>query len=199
MIAAPIRRLYDWMGSCVHSPYADLILGFLFYLEAIFFLPTDPLLILYCIERRDRALTYATICTVFSVLGGITGYFLGVWLWNTFGEQIIHNQFINYVLTPQTFAYLSEQYKLYEWQAILIAGFTPIPYKAATLTAGFCKLSFIPFVLCSIIARGARFYMLAIVIKYFGAHIKESIDKYFNIMIGLTFVVLFATWWMLKG
>ena len=190
-----IKQFYHWMASCVYSPYAESILGFLFFLEAIFFLPTDPMLIMYCINRQEKAFRYATIATIFSVLGGVTSYFIGLILWNTVGEQIIHNRIINYVLSPATFTHLTQQYRQYEWWAILVAGFTPIPYKAATLTAGFCKLSLIPFILCSIIARGARFYLLAGIIRILGVHIQQSINRYFNIMIGLTaLAVIFSLW-----
>lgn len=193
-----IKKLYDWMGSRVYSPYADFILGFLFFLEAIFFLPTDPMLILYCLNRQKKALYYATIATVASVLGGITAYFIGATLWDIAGEEILQNRLVNYVVTPSTFSYLTEQYRQYEWWAILAAGFTPIPYKAATLTAGFCKLSFIPFVICSVIARGARFYLLAITIILFGNRIRQSIDRYFNIIIILTtLAIAFSIWWIM--
>ena len=94
------KRTYDWMGSSINSVYADYILCFLFYLEAIFFLPTDPILIVYCLERRDRALWYATVATLGSVLGGMTSYALGAVLWNCMGEQIIHNYYINCILSP---------------------------------------------------------------------------------------------------
>ena len=192
------KQLYDWMGAKVQSPYADFFLGFLFYLEAIFFVPTDPILVLYCIKRKNRALTYATITTAASVLGGITSYLLGLALWETFGQQIIHNKIINYILTPDNFAYLSAQYQRHAWLAILVAGFTPIPYKAATLTAGFCKLSFIPFVICSFIARGARFYLIALIIKFCGEHIKRSINRYFNLIVLATFATAVLIIWLLK-
>ncbi len=193
-----MKKLYSWMGSCVYSPYADYILGFLFYLEAIFFLPTDPMLIFYCIERNDRAIWYATVATVSSVLGGITSYLIGSILWDTMGDQIIHNSIINYVLTPNFFYYLAEQYRQHEWLAILIAGFTPVPYKAATLTAGFCKLSFIPFVICSVIARGSRFYLLAFIIKALGPRIKQSIERYINIVMILMFATIVGTIWFFR-
>lgn len=190
-----IKQFYGWMASCVYSPYANITLGFLFFLEAIFFLPTDPILIIYCINRRKKAFHYATIATISSVLGGITSYLIGAMLWDISGEQIIHNRIVNYVLSPATFTRLAEQYRQHEWWAILIAGFTPVPYKAATLSAGFCKLSFIPFLLCSIIARGSRFYLLAVTIKILGVHIQQSINRYFNIIIGLTtLAIIFSVW-----
>ncbi len=190
-----IKKFYDWMASCVYSPYADITLGFLFFLEAIFFLPTDPMLIMYCINRREKAFRYATIATISSVLGGITSYFIGAMLWDVAGEQIIHNKIVNYVLSPATFTHLSQQFRQHGWLAILVAGFTPVPYKAATLTAGFCKISLIPFILCSIVARGARFYLLAAAIKILGVRIQQSINHYFNIMIALTaLAIIFSLW-----
>ena len=184
------------MGASINSPYADYILGFLFYLEAIFFLPTDPILILYCLERREKAIWYATVSLIGSVLGGITSYMLGIYLWNTCGEAIIHNHWINHVLTPKMFYRLSAQYQKYEWLAVAIAGFTPVPYKAATLAAGFCKVSFIPFVLSSIVSRGARFYLLALVCKVFGEHIKDSVHKYFNLILLFAVVIIVLTVWL---
>ncbi|TET36554.1 DedA family protein [Candidatus Dependentiae bacterium] len=191
-----LKKPYEWMGASINSPYADYILGLLFYIEAIFFLPTDPILILYCLERRDKAIWYATVALIGSVLGGISSYMLGIYLWNTYGEAIIHNHIINYVLTPQMFYKLSVKYEQYNWLAVAIAGFTPVPYKAATLSAGFCKLSFIPFVISSIISRGARFYLLALMCKVFGEHIKDTVHKYFNLILLFAVLIIVLTVWL---
>ncbi len=191
-----LKKPYEWMSSTINSPYADYILGFLFFLEAIFFLPTDPILILFCLERQNRALYYATVALIGSVLGGITSYALGVALWNVCGQQIIHNPFVNYIMPPKLFYHLATQYQKYEWWAILVAGFTPVPYKAATLAAGFCKLSFAPFVIASIIARGARFYLLAIICKIWGDQIKDSVQKYFNLILLFTVILIILTVWL---
>lgn len=186
-MTASLKRLYAWMGERVYSPYADATLGILFFLESIFFLPTDPMLIVYCFERKEKAFRYASIATAASVFGGMTGYYIGFLLWESFGQQIIHNHLVNYVLSPELFAYLCKQYQAHECLAILLAAFTPIPYKAATLSAGFCKLSFVPFVICSIIGRGARFYLYAIVISIWGDRMKVYIERYFGPL------MLFAT------
>src|SRR3990167_3421207 len=193
-----IKRLYDWMGTRVYSPYADHLLSFLFYLEAIFFLPTDPMLILYCIERPKRGYYYATIATAASVLGGLTGYFIGYTLWETLGEQIIHNRIINLVLTPSMFEHLRMQFQQFESWAIFIAGFTPVPYKAATLSAGFCKLPLIPFIVCSIIGRGLRFYLYALTIGIWGRQMKYFIDRYFNLLVILAGTLIAAGIWFIK-
>lgn len=191
-----LRKLYTWMGKQVYSPYAEPILCFLFYLEAIFFLPTDPMLIVYCIERQNNAYRYATIALIGSVLGGITGYFLGYFLWDYAGSAILNNYFIKHILTQERFEYLCSQYRSYEVFAILIAGFTPVPYKAATLTAGICKLPIIPFIGASIIARGSRFFLLALLIQKFGEQIRKYIDQYFNLLVLLVLIIIGISMWL---
>lgn len=194
-----IRKLYDWMGKQVHSPHADLMLGILFFLEAIFFVPTDPMLILYCLERRDKSLWYATIATIASVIGGLTSYALGYYLWHVAGEAIITHPWVNRFVAPHTFLYLCEQYRLYDHWAILVAGFTPIPYKAATFTAGFCKLNLVPFTIYSFIARGARFYAVALMIKIWGKQIQEYIDRYFNLLVLLVMLLVGVVIWFVRS
>jgi len=193
-----VKRVYDWMGNRVYSRYGDVILGALFFLEAIFFIPTDPMLIMYCIERRNKAYYYATIATVCSVLGGLTGYYIGYTLWQTMGQQIIHHPMVSYIMTPQTFTRLCGLYKKYEAMAILAAAFTPIPYKAATLTAGFCNLAIMPFIIASIIGRGARFFLYAITISIWGKQIKQYIDRYFNLLVLCAMIVIGLAIWLMQ-
>jgi membrane protein YqaA with SNARE-associated domain len=187
-----LKALYDKLGRQVHSPYATPLLGVLFFIEAIFFVPVDPLLMLYCIENRSRALWYAAVATFASVLGGVAGYYIGFAIWETVGIRLVGLFF-----STQQFNYAIEQFRHYEIWAVLIAGFTPLPYKAVTLAAGFCKLPLIPFIICSAIARGARFFLVAIIIQIWGAQIKEFIDRYFNILVVLfTLLVIVAVWWI---
>jgi membrane protein YqaA with SNARE-associated domain len=186
-----LKKLYEWLGKQAYSPYADLLLGFIFYVEAIFFFPTDPILILYCLERRDRALRYATIATIGSVLGGLTSYGIGYYIWHVAGDAIIHQSFLNRFIKPDTFLDLCNQYRAYESWAILIAGFSFIvPYKAVTFTAGFCQLSVPPFIFYSCIVRGFRFYLVAILIKIWGTQIQEFIDRYFKLLVALVMLVV---------
>src|SRR3972149_6178452 len=120
-----LKQLYDWMGSHIDKPYADYLLGLLFYLEAIIFLPTDPILIAYCIKHQSKSFYYATIATLSSVLGGLTGYSVGYALWNSFGQQILMHPMINHFVTPVLFEQIRYQYEQHEGLAILIAGFIP--------------------------------------------------------------------------
>lgn len=187
-----LKRLYDWFGKQVHTPYATPLLVFLFFIEAIFFIPVDPLLILYCIEDRTKSLYYATLATAASVAGGIAAYYIGFAIWESIGSWLVHLLF-----TPQQFEHALENYTKYESWAVLIAGFTPLPYKVVTLTAGFCKLPFVPFVLYSLISRGARFFLVAGIIMVWGRQIKECIDRYFNLLVLLfTALVIVTLLWL---
>jgi len=188
-----LRKIYDWMGEKVKSPHATYWLAGLFFVEAFFFIPVDPLLILFCVENNKRSLYYAGIATVSSVFGGVFGYFIGAILWNSVGQTLV-----NLVISQATFDQAIFKYKLYENWAVLIAGFTPLPYKAVTLSAGFCKLPLIPFIVFSFISRGARFFLLAGAIKIWGAHIKNFIDKYFNQLALLFMAIIVLGFWLIK-
>lgn len=189
-----LRTSYTWVCKQVHGYYATHMLAFLFFIEAsILFFPVDPLLIVYCLEQRKKSWYFATIATLFSVLGGLFGYVIGIALWNVVGQFII-----TYIISPLTFEKIIIYFKEYEAAAVLIAGFTPIPYKAVTIGAGFCRLPLIPFVVCSVIARGARFYLLASIIAIWGDEVKEYIDRYFNILIMLCVLLACIGIWALK-
>jgi len=188
-----LKRMYYWCGQQVHTVYAVPLLAFLFFVEAIFFVPVDPLLILYCIEDRAQAFYFATVATLSSVAGGLMAYFIGYAIWESCGRVLV-----GLLFSPETFNQVVHSYEQYESWAVLIAGFTPIPYKAITLTAGFCKLPLIPFIIFSMIGRGARFYLIAFGIHFWGEKVKEYIDRYFNLLvIFFTLLVVGTCWWFL--
>lgn len=157
-------------------------------------LPVDPLLIIFCVKRRERAWWYATVATIASVIGGLFGYCLGYWLWDLVGPLLVST-----VMTPALFERAVAYYTEYEALAVLIGGFTPVPYKAITLSAGFCHLSLIPFVSYSIVARGARFFLVAGIVYRWGEHIAYFIDQYFSALVyffsTLFFLGFFLFYW----
>lgn len=181
------------MGEKTKSPYATTWLGALFFIEAIFFVPVDPLLMLFCIQNRRRSLFYATIATCASVLGGIFGYFIGAFLWQSVGTTLVA-----WFVTPSSFDRAVETYKTYQNWAVFIAGFTPLPYKAITLSAGFCKLSLLPFIACSLLSRGARFFLVAGLLRLWGEQVKYFIDRYFNQLVLLFMFLVVASVWFLQ-
>lgn len=188
-----IRKTYDWMEQKTSSSYANWWLAGLFFIEAVFFIPVDPLLILFCINNQKKSFYYATIATFSSVLGGLFGYFIGAVLWNSIGIKLV-----SWIISESSFFKAVETYKLYQNWAVFIAGFTPIPYKAITLSAGFCKLPLIPFLLCSVFARGARFFLVAGLLQLWGAQVKHFIDRYFNQLVLLFAVLIGIGFWFLR-
>lgn len=187
-----LKRAYDWMGTHVHTPYATPFLAALFFIESIFFIPVDPILMLFCLEDRRKSLYFAFVATIASVTGGIAAYFIGYAVWETFGQWLVALLF-----SQETFNNALRLYRDYESWAVLIAGFTPVPYKAVTLTAGFCKLPLIPFIVYSLIARGARFFLVASVIRIWGNEIKGFIDRYFNLLVVLFALLVIGCVWVL--
>lgn len=179
-----LRRLYDWIGSKSQTPYGIWWLAGFFFLESIFFVPVDPLLVVFCINKQRSSLFYGFVSTVSSVIGGICGYFIGLLAWESVGTHLV-----NYLITPASFNKAVALYTEYENIAILVGAFSPIPYKAVTLSAGFCKLPLLPFIIFSLIGRGARFMGIAVAIFFWGPHIKKFLDKYFEIL-AIIFTIL---------
>ncbi len=181
-----IRNVYDWMGEKVDSPHALFWLFLLFFIESsIFFIPVDPLLILYCVHNNKRSFFYAGLATIASVLGGIFGYMIGSLMWQSIGVNLVGRLF-----SEQAFLNLVSRYKLYQNWAVLIAGFTPVPYKAVTISAGFCHLPIVPFIWYSFLARGARFFLVAGMIRIWGSQVKTFINKYFNLLVVMFTVIV---------
>jgi len=188
-----LRRIYDWMGKKTESPHAKLWLSFLFFIEAVFFIPVDPILILFCIQKPKKSFLYATIATISSVAGGLFGYFIGATLWNSVGIKLV-----DWAISKATFQKAVLSYKLYQNWAVFIAGFTPLPYKAITLSAGFCKLALLPFVFFSFVSRGARFFLTAGLLSIWGSQVKNFIDRYFNQLILLFVALIVIGFWFLR-
>ncbi len=169
-----LKKVYDWVGQQVNSPFADPFLALFAFLESIIFPPAAPLLILYCIENPRKSYIYALITTVFSVIGGVASYYLGYALWESVGQTLV-----NYITTPESFQEIVGMYQKYQDAAVAIGSFSPFPYKALALTAGFCNLSLSSFILYSLVGRGIRYFMVAIVLVIWGPWVKELINRWF--------------------
>ncbi len=175
-----IRRLYDWMLSWAEHPAGVWALFALALMESSFFpIPPDVLLIALAIGNPSRAFWFASVCTVGSVIGAMAGYAIGWGVWSA-----VDQFFFTWVpgFTPEVFRKVCEQYELYSFWIVFTAAFTPIPYKVITISAGVSRISFVPFLIASIIGRGARFFLVGGLIWKFGAPIKVFIDKYLNIL-----------------
>ena len=181
-----IRKLYDWTLDKAGHPKAPWFLALIAFTESSFFpIPPDIILVPMIIAKRIKAWTYAFICTVSSVIGGVAGYCIGYFFFTNIGTLIVEY----YDLSDQ-FNSFEVYYNQYGMWIVLGAGFTPFPFKFITIASGFFNLNIFLFIGVAIIARGLRFYLLAFLLKIFGGIIKKLIDKYFNFLVTLFFILL---------
>ena len=168
-----LRRLYDRILTLAASPRVPLWLALVSFAESSFFpVPPDALLIPAALARPDRAYRLAAICTVSSVVGGMLGYLIGYAFYEQVAGPLI--RFYHYEAAAQAFV---DRFREYGLWVILIKGLTPIPYKIVTITSGLAHFDFGIFVLASIATRGARFFLLAFLIRRFGAPVQSFIER----------------------
>ena len=183
---AMLRRIYDWCIDAAHKPYALWIMGAVSFAESSFFpVPPDVMLIPMSLARPERAWFYAAVCTATSVAGGIVGYAIGALLFDSLGQWLIEI----YGLGGKVEAFRASYA---EWGAWIIIGkgLTPIPYKLVTITSGFAGYNIGLFILCSIVARGGRFFIVAILLNPDGDRIRVRIEKQLGLWVALGAAVL---------
>ncbi|SRR5687768_16967378 len=183
-----IRRLYDWCVNAAGRPYATWLMGFISFVESSFFpIPPDVMLIPMMLARPDKAYFFATVCTLTSVAGGVLGYAIGALLYDTVGFWLI--QLYGYADKIETFRELYA-----EWGAWIIIGkgITPIPYKLVTIVSGFAGYNLVMFILCSFVARGIRFYVLAFLFRRYGAKARAILEERLELWTLIGAVVLVA-------
>lgn len=190
-----MRRMYDWVLAWAETKQAVVALLILAFAESSFFpIPPDVLLIAMAVATPRLSLRYAAIATVGSVLGGMLGYLIGAELYDAVGAHIIRfyhleNQWQTVVRNYQGNAFLF----------VTAAGFTPIPYKVFTIAGGACHIYFPTLVGASTLSRGARFFLVAGLIRVFGPGVKHFIDRYFNLLSVLFFVLLVVGFYVVKA
>lgn len=183
-----IRRLYDWVLSWADRPGGPGALFGVAVAEAVFFpIPPDVLLIPLCLGDPKRALRFALLCTAGSLAGAVLGYWVGAALYDSAGRWIL-----------ETYGY-GDLYRrmgtLYHDNLVVTlgaAGFTPIPFKVFTIAAGGFKVPILPFLGISVVSRGARFFLVAGLLRVFGEPVREFIDRWFNLLTILLVVLIVA-------
>ena len=180
-----LRRLYDWVMALAASRHAPKSLFAVAFAESSFFpIPPDVMLAPMVLARPDRAWRYAALCTLGSVLGGILGYVIGFyltpvgqWLMSVTGHAGGLDQFKCW-------------YGEYGVWVILAKGLTPIPYKLVTIASGLAAFSFPIFMAASVATRGARFFLVALVVKKFGPAMLPVIEKRLALVAGALIALL---------
>jgi membrane protein YqaA with SNARE-associated domain len=187
-----VRRLYDWVLHWAETPFGAWALFTLAICESSFFpVPPDVLLIALAVAIPKKSFKYALICSVGSVIGGCLGYLIGYHFMTVIGDPII--QFYG---LGEKWEYIASLYNQYDAWAIAIAGFTPIPYKVFTISAGAFRIDFAVFILASLLSRSARFFLVGAMIYLVGPQIRSFIDRYFNIL-AVSFTVLLVAGFVL--
>jgi len=182
-----LRRLYHWTLSWADHPSARYALFFIALIESsIFPIPPDILLIALALGKPQWGMRLAAITTAGSTVGAAVGYGIGLFLFASIGQSIID------------FYGLSSQYlKAEDWfiaygvAIVLIAGFSPVPFKVITIAAGAFGLDFILFMLAALVSRGARFFLVGALLQWGGARVRDFVERHFEwITIGATLLVI---------
>ena len=198
-----IRRLYNWVLEWSNTKYGVPALFILSLSESSFFpIPPDVLLIALALGMQSKALYFAFICSLGSVLGAIIGYTIGYFAWwNSAGDySVVAMFFFNHIpgFSSEIFTSIQQKFDLYNFFIVFTAGFTPIPFKIITISAGAFNINFPMFIIASTISRSARFFLVALLIKKFGKPITLFIDKYFNILSIVFTILLIGGFFALK-
>lgn len=199
-----IKNIYDWVLNLSTKPNSNYSISILSFSEAFFFpIPPDVLLIPLCLGNRKKAWNFALLCSIFSILGGMIGYYIGkVLWWNVPGVEYSYlaNLFMEYIpgVNEAGFNNIKKLYDEWDFWIVFTAGFTPIPFKLITISAGTFNINLSMFIFASIISRSARFFLLASLIKVYGQSISTFIEKYFNILALLFTLLLIGGFILIK-
>jgi membrane protein YqaA with SNARE-associated domain len=179
------RALYDWTLRMAGHRHALRYMAAVSFAESSFFpIPPDVMLVPMILARREQAWTIATVCTIASVLGGVLGYAIGYFLYDSVGQ---------WLMAVYGMADGIEEFRRWyaDWGAaiILVKGLTPIPFKLVTIASGFAAFNFPLFVACALVTRGARFFVIAALLKRYGAPVQAFIEKRMN-LVGWGFLAL---------
>ena len=183
-----LRRAYDWCIASADKPYALWLMGVVSFAESsVFPVPPDAMLIPMSLARPDKAWRYATLCTLTSVAGGVLGYVIGAYLYDTVGHWLI--QLYGYGDKVEAFR---EAYARWGTLIILVKGVTPIPYKIVTITSGFAGYNIWLFIVFSFIARGMRFFLTAFLLNRYGPQARAIIEERLGLWFAVSIAVLVA-------
>jgi membrane protein YqaA with SNARE-associated domain len=188
-----LKRLYDWTMAQAAGRHATRALAVVSFLESsIFPIPPDAMLVPMVLAQPQRAWRLALIATAASVLGGLAGYAIGYFLFETLGDWIIRVYGLG-----ERFDEFRHTWNEWGVWIILVKGLTPIPYKLVTIASGLAGFNLGVFILASILTRGARFFLVAALLRYFGSPIRSFIEQRltlvttsFAVAVVLGFVVL---------
>lgn len=173
-----VKRLYEWTLEKAGHRHAERWLAGVSFAESGFFpIPPDIMLIPMCLAKPEQAFRYAFICTIASVLGALLGYAIGDFLFESLGAVIL-----NFYGLGEEFESFKARFTEQGWSIVLLAGFTPLPFKVIAIAAGATAMPLHVLIFAAIIARAARFFLIAALLWKFGEPVKRSIDRHFGLL-----------------
>ena len=189
-----LRRLYDWTISLAASKHALWALALVSFAESsVFPIPPDLLMIPMIIAAPRRAFLIAGVSLLASVLGGLLGYFIGAQLFESVGRPVLE-----FYGKDAYFDDFAATYNAWGAWAVLIAGVTPFPFKVITILSGATGLSLPVFLTASLIARGLRFYLVAVLLWKFGPPIRDFIERRLGLMFTLFVALLLGGFYLVR-
>lgn len=185
---------YDLALRWAKHPHASKYLGGLSFAESVFFpIPPDVMLAPMSLSQPTRAWTFALITTLMSIAGGIAGYLLGYFAFESWLQPLIESAGYSDKL-DLAMAWF-EKYGVW---VVFLAGFSPIPYKIFTISAGVLQMAFIPFLLASAVGRGARFYLVAGLMRFGGEAMEKKLRQYVEVLGWAVIALAVAAYFVLK-
>ena len=181
-----LTRLYNWTMSLANHPHALWVLAVIAFIESsVFPIPPDVLMIPMILAAPHRAWIIAGVALVASVLGGLLGYAIGAFAYETIGQPILAS-----LGKADAMAEFNTRFNDFGFWAVLTAGVTPFPYKVITIMSGWTGMPIVTFVATSILARGLRFFVVAFLLWKFGAPIRTFIEQRLGLMFTLFVIAL---------
>ena len=198
------KDIYNWVLGLANKKNSAYSLSFLSFSESFLFpIPPDILLIPLCLGNRSKSFYFSFLCSISSIIGGIVGYYIGKTLWWNLPDieySKLANLFFEFVpgLTVDSFTKIKILYDEWDFWIVFTAGFTPIPFKLITISSGTFNINFFMFIVACTISRSARFFLLAILLYFFGEKIHSLIEKYFNLLAFVFTIILIAGFVIIK-
>tara|TARA_Y100000590_G_scaffold451220_1_gene592256 strand:+ start:60 stop:647 length:588 start_codon:yes stop_codon:yes gene_type:complete len=189
-----IKEIYTKIIELSKTKYGIPVLCLVAFLESFIFpIPPDIFLIFLVLAYKNKAFYLAFLCTLLSVAGGILGYLIGSFFFDSLGQGIL-----NYFNLNEKFLEFSESYSDNGFFIVTMGGFTFVPYKIITLSSGFVKMDFIQFILASTLSRGARFFLVATLLYFFGKKIERLLIKRFGLICTILFLIILIIYFIMK-
>ncbi|MEN9059812.1 YqaA family protein [Ponticoccus litoralis] len=189
-----LRRLYDWTMAQARGRNALWVLAVVAFIESsVFPIPPDVLMIPMILAQPRRAWLIAGVATLASVLGGMLGYGIGYFFYEGIGQPILES-----LGKADSMAAFNDKFNGVGFWAVLIAGITPFPYKVITIMSGWTAMPLGTFIVTSIVARAFRFFVVAGLLRAFGAPIREFIERYLGLVFTAFMVLLVGGFVLLK-